>query len=193
MKLLNRPPKFDLAKPERERLVAAAREIDNINKRFSEIAALRQTLRDAAADFVAGRLPLLQAVAIGSFSRVDHDQAQGNLVKTLKQRRREILDGNSDLIFRHRQHAADVAQARLEETEQAERKAARAAGIDDQDFRKSGNIERLEAEAFAARDACDDEAWPIRDTDLAALLAAAGIAAPTTSAVTSADDDDDDD
>jgi hypothetical protein len=106
----------------------------------------------------------------------------------LKQRRREILDGNSDLIFRHRQHAADVAQARLEEAEQAERKAARAAGIDDQDFRKSGNIERLEAEAFAARDAGDDEAWPIRDTDLAALLAAAGIATGSAPAFTADED-----
>jgi hypothetical protein len=188
MKLLSKAPKFDLAKPERERLTAAAREIDNINKRFSEIAALRQTLRDAAADFVSGKLPILEAVALGSFSRVDHDTAQGNMQRTLKARLREILDGNSDLIFRHRQHAADVAQARLEEAEQAERKAARAAGIDDQDFRKSGNIERLEAEAFAARDLCGDE-WPIRDTDLAALLAAAGIATGSAPAFTADDDD----
>jgi hypothetical protein len=188
MKLLSRPPKFDLAKPERERLTAAAREIDSINKRFGEIAGLRQTLRDAATDFVAGRLPILEAVALGSFSRVDHDQAQGNLVRALKARLREILDGNSDLIFRHRQHAADVAQARLEETEQAERKAARTAGIDDDDFRPSGNLERLAADLYAAKDLCGDE-WPIRQHDLAALLEAAGIATGSAPAFTADEDD----
>ena len=96
----------------------------------------------------------------------------------------------ADLIHRHRQHAADVAQARLDEAEQVERKAARSAGIDDEDFRKSGILERLEAEAFAAKDLCGDE-WPIRQHDLVELFASAGIAAPTTSAVTSADDDED--
>ena len=188
MKLLNRPPKLELSKPERERLAAAAKELENINRRFAEIAALRQTLRDAAADFVAGRLPILEAVALGSFSRVDHDQAQGNLVRALKARLREILDGNSDLIFRHRQHAADVAQARLEETEQAERKAARTAGIDDDDFRPSGNLERLAADLYAAKDLCGDE-WPIRQHDLAALLEAAGIATGSAPAFTADEDD----
>jgi hypothetical protein len=189
MKLLSRPPKFDLSKPERERLTAAAREIDNINKRFSEIAALRQTLRDAAADFVAGRLPILEAVALGSFSRVDHDTAQGNLVRALKSRLRELLDQSADLIHRHREHAADVAQARLEETEQAERKAARTAGIDDDDFRPSGNLERLGAELFAAKDLCGDE-WPIRQHDLAELFASAGIATGSAPAFTADEDDD---
>jgi hypothetical protein len=188
MKLLSRPPKFDLAKPERERLVATAKELENINKRFSEIAALRQTLRDAAADFVAGRLPLLQAVAIGSFSRVDHDTAQGNMQRALKSRLREILDQNTDLIFRHREHAAATAEARLAEAEAAERKAARTAGIDDDDFRPSGNLERLAADLYAAKDLCGDE-WPIRQHDLAELFASAGIATPTTSAVTDDDDD----
>jgi hypothetical protein len=188
MKLLNRQPKLELSKIERERLTAAAREMDLINKRFSEIAGLRQTLRDAAADFVAGRLPILEAVALGSFSRVDHDQAQGNLVRALKARLREILDQNIDLIFRHRQHAADVAQARLEEAEQAERKAAKSLGLADEDFRPSGNLERLGTEAFAAKDLCGDE-WPIRDTDLAALLAAAGIATGSAPAFTADDDD----
>jgi hypothetical protein len=189
MKLLSRAPKFDLSKPERERLTAAAKEIDSINRRFSEIAALRQTLRDAAADFVAGRLPLLQAVAIGSFSRVSHEAAQGELVKTLKQRRREILDQSADLIQRHREHAADVAQARLEEAEQAERKAAKSLGLADEDFRPSGNLERLGTEAFAAKDLCGDE-WPIRDIDLAALLDAAGIATGSAPAFTADEDDD---
>ena len=92
----------------------------------------------------------------------------------------------ADLIHRHRQHAADVAQARLDEAEQVERKAARSAGIDDEDFRKSGILERLEAEAFAARDACG-AAWPHRQQDLAELFASAGIATPTTSAVTDND------
>jgi DNA repair exonuclease SbcCD ATPase subunit len=188
MKLLNRPPKFDLSKPERERLTAAAKEIDSINRRFAEIAALRQTLRDAAADFVAGRLPLLEAVALGSFSRVDHDQAQGNLVRALKARLREILDQNTDLIQRHREHAAAIAEARLAEAEAAERKAARTAGIDDDDFRPSGNLERLAADLYAAKDLCGDE-WPIRQHDLAELFASAGIATPTTSAVTDDDDD----
>ena len=190
MKLLNRPPKLELSKSERERLVAAAREIDSINKRFGEIAGLRQTLRDAAADFIAGRLPILEAVALGSFSRVDHDQAQGNLVRALKARLREILDQNTDLIQRHREHAAAIAEARLAEAEAAERKAARTAGIDDDDFRPSGNLERLAADLYAAKDLCGDE-WPIRQHDLVELFASAGIAAPTTSAVTSADDDDD--
>jgi DNA repair exonuclease SbcCD ATPase subunit len=188
MKLLNRPPKFDLSKPERERLTAAAKEIDSINRRFAEIAALRQTLRDAAADFVAGRLPLLEAVALGSFSRVDHDQAQGKLVRALKARLREILDQNTDLIQRHREHAAAIAEARLAEAEAAERKAARTAGIDDDDFRPSGNLERLAADLYAAKDLCGDE-WPIRQHDLAELFASAGIATPTTSAVTDDDDD----
>jgi hypothetical protein len=188
MKLLNRQPKLELSKIERERLTAAAREMDLINKRFSEIAGLRQTLRDAAADFVAGRLPILEAVALGSFSRVDHDQAQGNLVRALKARLREILDQSADLIQRHREHAADVAQARLEEAEQAERKAAKSLGLADEDFRPSGNLERLGTEAFAAKDLCGDE-WPIRDTDLAALLAAAGIATGSAPAFTADDDD----
>jgi hypothetical protein len=188
MKLLNRQPKLELSKIERERLTAAAREMDLINKRFSEIAGLRQTLRDAAADFIAGRLPILEAVALGSFSRVDHDQAQGNLVRALKARLREILDQSADLIQRHREHAADVAQARLEEAEQAERKAAKSLGLADEDFRPSGNLERLGTEAFAAKDLCGDE-WPIRDTDLAALLAAAGIATGSAPAFTADDDD----
>ena len=188
MKLLSRPPKFDLAKPERERLVATAKELENINKRFSEIAALRQTLRDAAADFVAGRLPLLQAVAIGSFSRVDHDTAQGNLVRALKARLRELLDQNTDLIQRHREHAAATAEARLAEAEAAERKAARTAGIDDDDFRPSGNLERLAADLYAAKDLCGDE-WPIRQHDLAALLEAAGIATGSAPAFTADEDD----
>jgi hypothetical protein len=187
MKLLTpRPPKFDLAKPERERLVATAKELENINRRFAEIAALRQTLRDAAADFVAGKLPILEAVKLGSFSRVDHEQAQFNLQRILKQRLREILDASADMIHRHREHAAATAQARLDEAEAAERKAARSAGIDDQDFRKSGILERLEAKAFAAKDMCSDE-WPLRQQNLAELFASAGIATPSASAVT--DDD----
>jgi F0F1-type ATP synthase epsilon subunit len=190
MKLLNRPPKFDLSKPERERLVAAAREIDNINRRFAEIAALRQTLRDAAADYINGKLPLIEAIKLGSFSRVDHDTAQGNMQRALKARLREILDQNIDLIFRHREHAADVAQARLDEAEAAERKAARTAGIDDDDFRPSGNIERLAADLYAAKDLCGDE-WPIRQHDLAALLEAAGIATGSAPAFTADEDDDD--
>ena len=186
MKLLQPRKKFDLSKSERDQLAATAKEIDSINRRFAELAQLRQTLRDAASDFVNGRMPLLEAVKLGSFSRVDHEAAQGNLQRALKQRLRELLDQNTDLIHRHRQHAADVAQARLDEAEAAERKAARSAGIDDHDFRKSGILERLEAEAFAAKDACGDE-WPLRQQDLAELFASAGIAAPTTSAVT--DDD----
>jgi DNA repair exonuclease SbcCD ATPase subunit len=188
MKLLTpRPPKFDLSKPERDRLAAAAKEIDSINRRFAEIAALRQTLRDAAADFVAGRLPILQAVALGSFARVDHDQTQSNLVRTLKARLREILADNSDLIHRHREHAAAIAEARLAEAEAAERKAARTAGIDDDDFRPSGNLERLAADLYAAKDLCGDE-WPIRQHDLAALLEAAGIATGSAPAFTADDD-----
>jgi DNA repair exonuclease SbcCD ATPase subunit len=189
MKLLSRAPKLELSKSERERLVAAAKELENINRRFAEIAALRQTLRDAAADFVAGRLPILEAVALGSFSRVDHDTAQGNMQRALKSRMRELLDQSADMIHRHRQHAADVAQARLDEAEAAERKAARTAGIDDDDFRPSGNLERLGAELFAAKDLCGDE-WPIRQHDLAALLEAAGIATGSAPAFTAADDDD---
>jgi DNA repair exonuclease SbcCD ATPase subunit len=188
MKLLSRAPKFDLSKPERDRLTAAAREIDSINRRFAEIAALRQTLRDAAADFVAGRLPILEAVALGSFARVDHDTAQGNLVRALKSRLRELLDQSADLIHRHREHAAATAEARLEEAEQAERKAARTAGIDDDDFRPSGNLERLATDLYAAKDLCGDE-WPIRQHDLAALLEAAGIATGSAPAFTAEDDD----
>ena len=189
MKLLTpRQPKLELSKIERERLTAAAREMDLINKRFGEISALRSTLRDAAADFVSGKLPILEAVALGSFSRVDHDTAQGNLVRALKSRLRELLDQSADLIHRHREHAADVAQARLEETEQAERKAARTAGIDDDDFRPSGNLERLAADLYAAKDLCGDE-WPIRQHDLANLLAAAGIATGSAPAFTAEDDD----
>ena len=186
MKLLTRQPKFEINKQERDQLAAAAREIDSINRRFAELSQLRQSLRDAAADFVAGRMPIIEAIKIGSFSRVDHEQAQFNLQRILKQRLREILDQSADMIHRHREHAAATAQARLDEAEAAERKAARSAGIDDHDFRKSGILERLEAEAFAAKDACGDE-WPLRQQDLAELFQAAGIATPTTSAVT--DDD----
>jgi hypothetical protein len=186
-----RPPKFDLAKPERERLVAAAKELENINRRFAEIAALRQTLRDAAADFVAGRLPILEAVALGSFSRVDHDQAQGNLVRALKRRLRELIDSNTDLIRKHHEHAVQLAEARANEAERLERKAAHDLGIADEDFRPSGALERLKAEAAIASDAIHEDGWEYRAHDLSNLLAAAGIAAPTTSAVTSAADEDD--
>lgn len=187
MKLLTRQPKFDLAKSERDQLAAAAREIDSINRRFAELAALRQTLRDAAADFVTGKLPLLEAVKLGSFSRVDHEAAQGNLQRALKVRLREILDQNTDLIQRHRQHAADVAQAKLHEAEAAERKAARSAGIDDDDFRPSGNLERLGAEVYAAKDMCGDE-WPLRQQDLVELFASAGIATGSAPAIHTDDD-----
>jgi hypothetical protein len=188
MKLLSKAPKFDLSKPERERLVAAAREIDSINRRFSEIAALRSTLAAAAQDFINGKMPILEAVKLGSFSRVSHEAAEGEMRKALKRRTRELIDGNSDLIFRHRQHAADVAQARLEEAEQAERKAAKSLGLADEDFRPSGNLERLGTEAFAAKDLCGDE-WPIRQHDLGNLLEAAGIATGSAPAFTADDDD----
>jgi DNA repair exonuclease SbcCD ATPase subunit len=178
MKLLSRPPKFDLAKPERERLVATAKELENINRRFAEIAALRQTLRDAAADFVAGRLPILEAVALGSFSRVDHDTAQGNLVRALKARLREILDQNTDLIRRHHLHAMELAEARANEAERLERKAAHDLGIADEDFRPSGALERLKAEAAIASDAIHEDGWEYRAHDLGNLLEAAGLAAP---------------
>ena len=186
MKLLTRTPKFDLAKSERERLVAAAREMDLIARRFIEINLLRASLAEAAQDFINGKLPILEALALGSFRRPDHEEAQGNLVRVLKNRRREILDQSADLVGRLRQHAADVAQLKLDEAEAAERKAARSAGIDDDDFRPSGNLERLAAEAFAAKDAVGNDA-PISDTDFARLLGAAGIAAPS---VTAATDDD---
>ena len=187
MKLLQpRQPKFEINKQERDQLAAAAREIDSINRRFAELAQLRQTLRDAASDFVTGKLPILEAVKLGSFSRVDHEAAQGNLQRALKQRLRELLDQSADMIQRHREHAAATAQARLDEAEAAERKHAKTLGIADEDFRPSGNLERLAAEVYAAKDALNNDA-PISDTDFARLLAAAGIAAPTTSAVT--DDD----
>jgi hypothetical protein len=92
------------------------------------------------------------------------------------------------LIHRHREHAAATAEDRLDEAEAAERKAARTAGIDDDDFRPSGNLECLAADLYAAKDLCGDE-WLIRQHDLANLLAAAGIATPTTSAVTTDDED----
>ena len=187
MKLLQpRQPKFEINKQERDQLAAAAREIDLIARRFAEIDKLRATLAEAAADFVAGRMPIIEALALGSFRRPDHEEAQGNLVRVLKVRRREILDANADLVQRLRAHAADVAQAKLDESEQAERKHAKTLGIADEDFRPSGNLERLAAEVYAAKDALNNDA-PISDTDFARLLAAAGIAAPTTSAVT--DDD----
>ena len=186
MKLLTRPTKLVLSKPERDTLAAAAREIENINRRFAEIGELRQTLRDAAADFVAGKTPILEALALGSFRRLDHEEAQGNLQRALKARLREILDGSADLCRRHRQHAADEAQARLEQAEAAERKHAKTLGIDDDDFRPSGNLERLAAEAFAAKESVNDSSG-IRPHDFAQLLEAAGITAPTTSAVS--DDD----
>ena len=188
MKLLQPRKKFDLSKSERDQLAATAKEIDSINKRFAELAQLRQTLRDAAADFVSGKLPIIEAVKLGSFSRVDHEAAQGNLQRALKQRLRELLDQSADMIQRHREHAAATAQARLDEAEAAERKAARSAGIDDQDFRKSGILERLEAESFAARDACGDE-WPLRQQDLAELFASAGIATGSAPAIHTDDED----
>ena len=187
MKLLTRQPKFEINKQERDQLAAAAREIDSINRRFAELSQLRQTLRDAASDFVNGRMPLLEAVKIGSFARVDHEQGQINLQRALKQRLRELLDQSADMIHRHREHAAATAQARLDEAEAAERKAARSAGIDDDDFRKSGILERLAAEAFAARDACGDE-WPLRQQDLAELFASAGIATGSAPAINTDDD-----
>jgi hypothetical protein len=187
MKLLTRTPKLVLSKSERDQLAAAAREIDSINRRFAELGTLRQTLRDAAADFVAGRMPIIEAVKLGSFSRVDHEAAQGNLQRALKVRLRELLDQSADLIHRHRQHAADVAQAKLDDAEQVERKAARSAGIDDDDFRPSGNLERLGAEVYAAKDMCGDE-WPLRQQDLVELFASAGIATGSAPAIHTDDD-----
>jgi hypothetical protein len=190
MKLLNRPPKFDLSKPERERLTAAAREIDNINKRFSEIAALRSTLAAAATDFVSGKMPLIEAIKLGSFSRVSHEAAEGELRKALKRRLRELIDGNTDLIRRHHQHAVELAEARANEAERLERKAAHDLGIADEDFRPSGALERLKAEAAIARDGIHEDGWEYRQHDLANLLAAAGIATGSAPAFTAADDDD---
>jgi hypothetical protein len=189
MKLLSRPPKFDLAKPERERLTAAAREIDNINRRFAEIAALRSTLAAAAQDFINGKMPILEAVKLGSFSRVSHEAAEGEMRKALKRRTRELIDGNTDLIRRHHQHAVELAEARANEAERLERKAAHDLGIADEDFRPSGALERLKAEAAIASDAIHEDGWEYRAHDLSNLLAAAGIATPTTSAVTADDDD----
>jgi hypothetical protein len=190
MKLLNRPPKLELSKPERDRLAAAAREIDSINRRFGEIAALRSTLAAAAQDFINGKMPILEAVKLGSFSRVDHDTAQGNLTKALKRRLRELIDGNTDLIRRHHQHAVELAEARANEAERLERKAAYDLGIADEDFRPSGALERLKAEAAIASDAIHEDGWEYRQHDLAALLQAAGIATGSAPAFTADDDDD---
>jgi hypothetical protein len=173
-----RPPKFDLAKPERERLVAAAKELENINRRFAEIAALRRILAEAATDFINGKMPILEAVKLGSFSRVDHEVAQGELSKALKRRLREIVDSNTDLIRKHREHAVELAEARANEAERLERKAAHDLGIADEDFRPSGALERLKAEAHAARDGIHEEGWEYRQHDLAELLAAAGLGTP---------------
>jgi hypothetical protein len=179
MKLMTpRPPKFDLAKPERERLVAAAKELENINRRFAEIAALRSTLAAAATDFVSGKMPLIEAIKLGSFSRVSHEAAEGELRKALKRRLRELIDSNTDLIRRHHEHAVQLAEARANEAERLERKAAHDLGIADEDFRPSGALERLMAEAAIARDAIHEDGWEYRQHDLAALLQAAGIAAP---------------
>jgi hypothetical protein len=187
MRLLSKAPKFDLSKPERERLTAAAKEIDSINRRFAEIAALRSTLAAAATDFVSGKMPILEAIKLGSFSRVSHEAAEGELRKALKRRLRELIDSNSDLIRKHHQHAVQLAEARANEAERLERKAARDLAITDEDFRPSGALERLKAEAAIARDAIHEDGWEFRQHDLAALLEAAGIATPTTSAGT--DDD----
>ena len=186
MKLLSKAPKFDLAKSERDTLVAAAKEIDSINKRFAEIDQLRATLAKCADDFICGRMPLIEAMKLGSFSRVELEPAQLALVKVLKRRRIEILNQSADLCRRHRQHAADEAQARLEQAEAAERKHAKTLGIDDDDFRPSGNLERLASEALAAKESVNDES-AIRPHDFAQLLEAAGLAAPQIAAAT--DDD----
>jgi hypothetical protein len=186
MKLLTRQPKFDLQKNERERLVAAAKEMDLIARRFIEINLLRASLADAAQDFISGKLPILEALALGSFRRPDHEDAQRNLVSALKNRRNELLEGCAELVKKLRQHAADVAQAKLDEAEAAERKAARSAGIDDDDFRPSGNLERLAAELHAAKDDLAHDRSP-SERDFVHLLAEAGIPAPTTRAA--ADDD----
>jgi hypothetical protein len=188
MRLLSKAPKFDLSKPERERLGAAAKEIDSINRRFAEIAALRGTLAAAATDFVSGKMSIIEALKLGSFSRVSHEAAEGELRKALKRRTRELIDGNSDLIRRHHQHAVELAEARANEAERLERKAAHDLGIADEDFRPSGALERLKAEAAIAGDAIHEDGWEYRQHDLAALLAAAGIATPTTSAVTDEED-----
>jgi hypothetical protein len=178
MRLLSKAPKFDLSKPERERLGAAAKEIDSINRRFAEIAALRSTLAAAAADFVSGKLPILEAIKLGSFSRVSHEAAEGELRKVIKRRMRELIDGNTDLIRKHHEHAVQLAEARANEAERLERKAASDLGIADEDFRPSGALERLKAEAAIARDAIHEDGWEYRQHDLANLLEAAGLAAP---------------
>jgi hypothetical protein len=59
-----------------------------------------------------------------------------------------------------------------------ERKAAQDLGIADGDFRPSGALERLTAEAFAARDGIHEDGWEYRQHDLAELLAAAGLGTP---------------
>jgi hypothetical protein len=189
MKLLSKAPKFDLSKPERERLVAAAKELENINRRFAEIAALRGTLAAAATDFVSGKMSIIEAIKLGSFSRVSHEAAQGNLVKALKRRLRELIDGNTDLIRRHHQHAVELAEARANEAERLERKAAHDLGIADEDFRPSGALERLKTEAAIASDAIHEDGWEYRQHDLANLLAAAGIATGSAPAFTDDDDD----
>ena len=186
MKLLNRPTKLVLSKPERDQLAAAAKEIDSINKRFAEIDQLRATLAKCADDFICGRMPLIEALKLSSFSRVELEPAQLALVKVLKRRRIEILNQSADLCRRHRQHVADQAQARLEQAEAAERTHAKTLGIDDDDFRPSGNLERLADEAVAAKAAVSDES-AIRPHDFAQLLEAAGITAPS---VTAAADED---
>ena len=78
------------------------------------------------------------------------------------------LDSNQGPIdqLADSEHVTSLAQTCLDEHEQ---------------------LDRLEAEAFAARDACGDE-WPIRQQDLAELFASAGIATGSAPAINTDDD-----
>jgi hypothetical protein len=55
------------------------------------------------------------------------------------------------------------------------------------EFRKSCILERLEEEAFAAKDMCGDQ-WPLRQQDLAELFASAGISTGSAPAINTDDD-----
>jgi hypothetical protein len=167
---------FTLTKADRARVVAAFDELKTIEQRANQIGELRANLEQAAEDFFAGKISLLEALQLRNFDHRAFDQEARALRGYLKTRQRGIPERLKDLIEAYRANLLDELGEQLAAAEEAERQAFRAVGVSADDYRPSAKIERLKSQHAAAQAEIGEE---ITRHDLEALFITAGLKRPS--------------
>lgn len=138
-------PKFEPTADERERIDAAAAELAGIDERLAQVVDLRAHLANAADDFAAGKMGLVEAIAALSSANdasARHELAN-TLRKPLKLRARAVLQEVHDILERKREAECAWLCERCAKLEQTERAEARELGIPADDFEPSPTLARL--------------------------------------------------